>query len=239
MPAARRRRPAEVAAPIGSAGAGRVRLGVITRFDGFIAGLGTASGLRMVVGHWPRSPFGAFTDVMVERPDGHRLLLAPTVQVADFVAGTYTFDEVRIGAVSTRTDGVRWTVDAPPLALAFSTAGRPALGRLLRLVPRRLATEPRWISVIDAVARRVLPGVRTRGSAGGGRQEYYGALDLHRIDAATASWEGADLGALAPVEPPVRFGFGSTPRSPSLTRVTTLVSTPESPAQDVAAGHRP
>jgi hypothetical protein len=200
---------------------------VITRFDGFIAGLGTTAGLRMVVGHWPRSPFGAFTDVMVERPDGHRLLLAPTERVADFVAATYTFDEVRIGPVSARTNGIRWTVDAAPLALAFHTGGRLPVGRLLRLVPRRLATDPRWISAVDAVAGRVLPGVRTRGSAGGGREEFYGALDLHRIDAATASWDGTDLGPVAPVDPPVRFGFGSTPRRPSLTRVTTLVRTPD------------
>lgn len=209
---------------------------MITRFDGFIAGLGTATGLRVVVGHWPRSPFGAFTDVMVERPDGHRLLLAPTPRVADFVAATYTFDEVLIGPVSARTDGVRWTVDAAPLALAFRTGTRPPLGRLLHLVPRRLATAPRWIAIVDAVARRVLPGVRTRGSAGGGREEFYGALDLHRIDAATASWDGTDLGALAPVDPPVRFGFGSTPRRPSLTRVTTLVRTPGNAAP---GDHRP
>jgi hypothetical protein len=203
------------------------------RFDGFIAGLGTAAGTRVVVGHWPRSPFGPFTDVMVERPDGHRLLLAPTAEVAGFVAGTYTFDEVRVGPVAARTDGVRWEVDAPPLALAFRTGRRAPLGVLLSLVPRRLATAPRWISAIDQVARRLLPGVRTRGSAGGGREEYYGALDLHRVAAAEASWDDADLGGLAPVHPPVRFGFGSTPRAPSLTRVTTLVIGDESP------GHRP
>jgi len=202
------------------------------RFDGFIAGLGTAAGTRIVLGHWPRSPFGPFTDVMVERPDGHRLLLAPTAEVARFVAGTYTFDEVRIGPVGARTDGVQWEVDAPPLALAFRTGARAPLGRLLRLVPRRLATAPRWIAAVDLVARRLLPGVRTRGSAGGGREEYYGALDLHRVVAAEASWDGADLGGLAPVHPPVRFGFGSTPRAPSLTRVTTLVVT-----GDGTAGH--
>ncbi len=198
---------------------------MIERFDGFIAGLGTAAGVRLVVGHWPRSPLGAFTDVMVEHPDGHRLLLAPTREVADFVAGTYRFDEVRVGPVRARTDGTRWEVDAAPLALAFTTGGRAPLGRLLRLVPRRVATSPRWIAALDAVARRVLPGVRTRGSAGGGRDEFYGALDLHRITAATAAWDGVDLGPPAPVDPPVRFGFGSTPRAPSLTRIVTLVRT--------------
>lgn len=193
------------------------------RFDGFIAGLGTTSGLRVVVGHWPRSPLGAFTDVMVERPDGHRVLLAPSDAVAGFVAATYTFDEVRIGPVTARTDGVAWAVDADPLRLTFVTGGRPPLGRLLRAVPRPLALAPAWISVVDVLARLVLPGVRTRGSAGGGRREFYAALDLHRVTAATVTWDGADQGAPAPVDPPVRFGFGSTPREPSLTRVTTIV----------------
>jgi hypothetical protein len=195
----------------------------VQRFDGVIAGLGTASGLRAVVGHWPRSPFGAFTDVMVELPDGHRVLVAPDGRVADFVRATYVFDEVRIEPVTARVDGARWTVAAGSLALAFTVGRRTALGAALRAVPRRLATDPRWIGAIDAVARRVLPGVRTRGSAGGGREEFYGALDHHRVTAAEVAWEGADRGALAPVAPPVRFGFGSTPRAPSLTRVVTLV----------------
>ncbi|MGW4006247.1 hypothetical protein ACWEGM_31365, partial [Streptomyces nigra] len=39
----------------------------------------------------------------------------------------------------------------------------------------------------------------------------------------SATFEGRDLGALAPVEPPVRFGFGSVPRRPAVTRVTTTV----------------
>ena len=40
---------------------------MIDHFDCWIAGVGTAAGLRAVVGHWPLSPFGTFTDVMVER----------------------------------------------------------------------------------------------------------------------------------------------------------------------------
>lgn len=50
------------------------------RFDGWIGGLGTTSGLRLVVGHWPTSPYGSFTDVLLEQADGHRVLLAPTQQ---------------------------------------------------------------------------------------------------------------------------------------------------------------
>lgn len=196
---------------------------MIDRFDGWIAGLGTVSGLRIVVGNWPGSPFGAFTDVMVEDPEGHRVLLAPSAAVADFVASTYQFDEVLVTPVHTAVDGSWWKITAGPLRLTFDVGGRSLLGVLLRLVPRRLATAPWWISAVDVVAGRVLPGVRTRGSASGGRQEYYAALDLHRIGSATVSWKGVDQGALAAVTPPVRFGFGSTPTDPSLVRVVTLV----------------
>ncbi|WP_433291112.1 hypothetical protein ACQPZQ_01210 [Pseudonocardia sp. CA-142604] len=192
-------------------------------FDGWIAGLGTSAGLRVVVGHWPRSPFGTFTDVMVEQADGHRVLLAPSSEVAGFVAATYLFDDVRVTPVRAQVDGTRWQVDAAPLVLGFTVGARPALGLLLRAVPRPLATSPLWISAVDLVARRVLPGVRTRGSAGSGRREYYAALDLHGLTAASTSWDGIDQGDLAPVTPPVRFGFGSTPSTPSLTRVVTLV----------------
>ncbi|ODU00608.1 MAG: hypothetical protein ABS81_23105 [Pseudonocardia sp. SCN 72-86] len=196
---------------------------MIDRFDGHIAGLGTAAGLRIVVGHWERSPLGTFTDVMAERPDGHRLLLAPTPAVAEFVSATYTFDEVRILPVFTVADGPRWTVRAGPLEATFRTVGRPALGLLLAAVPGRLATSIPWVSAIDVVARRVLPGVRTRGSAGGGREEFYCARDMRRVTAADVRWDGIDQGALTPVDPPVRFGFGSTPPGPSVVRVTTLI----------------
>ncbi|OMQ14701.1 hypothetical protein A7K94_0214710, partial [Modestobacter sp. VKM Ac-2676] len=72
------------------------------RFDGWILGTGTTSGTRLVVGHWPRSPLGPVSDVMVERPDGHRILLAQTAELAAFVAATYTFDEVRVVDVTVR-----------------------------------------------------------------------------------------------------------------------------------------
>ncbi|GEL23568.1 hypothetical protein PSU4_25220 [Pseudonocardia sulfidoxydans NBRC 16205] len=196
---------------------------MIDRFDGHIAGLGTAAGLRVVVGRWERSPLGTFTDVMAERPDGHRLLLAPTPAVAEFVSATYTFDEVRILPVFAAVDGPRWTVRAGPLEATFRTGGRPPLGLLLAAVPGRVATSIPWVSAIDVVARRVLPAVRTRGSAGNGRDEFYCARDIHRVSSGDVRWDGAGQGALAPVDPPVRFGFGSTPPGPSVVRVTTLI----------------
>ncbi|MFE2218780.1 hypothetical protein ACFW93_43600 [Streptomyces canus] len=194
------------------------------RFDGWIAGLGTASGTRIVLGHWPRSPFGPFSDVMLERPDGERLLLAPTRQTAEFVATTYVFDTVRVVPVGVRVADGTWNVTAGPLDLRFVTGRRRLLGLLLCAVPGVLARRPGWCTLTSLPARVLLPGVRTRGSAGGGRREWYGARDLRPIHAVSAALEGNDLGAMAPVVPPVRFGFGSVPRRPALTRVTTTVA---------------
>jgi hypothetical protein len=201
------------------------------RFDGWIAGTGTASGTRIVLGHWPRSPFGPFSDVMLERPDGDRLLLAPTRQTADFVSGTYVFDTVRVVPVEVRVDGETWTVSAGPLDLRFATGRRELLGLLLRAVPGGLARQPVWCALLSLPARVLLPGVRTRGSARAGRREWYGARDLRPIRSVSAVFEGVDLGAMAPVVPPVRFGFGSAPRRPALTRVTTTVAV-ESASED-------
>jgi hypothetical protein len=197
------------------------------RFDGQILGVGTTSGTRVVVGHWWRSPFGAFADAMVEEPQGRRVLVAPAA-VAGFVAATYRFDEVVEADVRARTGhdarGGRWlSVAGGPLGLRADVGRRTAVGHLLRLLPAAWATSPAFSFVTDPVARLAMDGVRTRGVAGPGRRESYGATDVHEVVAVRAAWDGTDLGALAPVHPPVRFGFGSTPRRPSLTRVVTTV----------------
>ncbi|MDN0197629.1 hypothetical protein [Streptomyces sp. S.PNR 29] len=193
------------------------------RFEGWIAGTGTSSGTRIVLGHWRRSPFGPFSDVMLERPGGQRMLLAPTPETAEFISGTYVFDTVRVVPVDVGVADGTWTVTAGPLDLRFTTGRRRLAGYLLCAVPGALARRPAWSALTDRPARLLLPGVRTRGSAGAGRREWYGARDLRAIRAVSAFFEGADLGAAAPVEPPVRFGFGSVPRKPGVTRVSTTV----------------
>ena len=196
------------------------------RFTGQIAGVGSTSGVRVVVGRWAESPLGAFTDVMLAEPDGTRVLLAPSQAVADLVATTYHFDRVEVGPVSASDQGPRWRVRAPGLEASFEVGGRSWLGRLLRLVPRRIATAPAWAIVTDPFARILLRGVRTRGTAGNGRREYYGATDLHRLANLAGSWRGVDLGALAAVAPEPGFGFGSTPEQPSVTSLVTTIDLP-------------
>lgn len=194
-----------------------------SRFCGQIAGLGSTSGVRVVVGMWHDSPLGRFADVMVQQPDGHRVLLAPDEAVADFVAATYRFDEIDIAPVDVSGDSSWRTVVAPGLALSFSLGGRSAIGLLLAPLPVRLCTSPWWLTAVNPLARILLAGVRTAGSAGQGRREYYGAYDVHQITSAGGSWRGEDLGALAPVHPDVTFGFGSTPRGPAVTSLVTTI----------------
>lgn len=193
------------------------------RFTGRIAGVGSTSGVRLVVGRWDDSPWGAFADVMVEDADGHRVLLAPSERVRDFVAATYSFDEHVIEPVAVADTADGWRVSTPSLALRIVTGGRTPLGALLGAVPRRLATAPAWCSVVDPVARVVLRGVRTRGTAGNDRREWYGATSVVAVTAMSGRWRDVHLGALAPVDPPCRFGFSSTPARPSVTSVVTTI----------------
>ncbi len=104
-------------------------------FSGYIAGFGTGSGVRLVIGHWTRSPFGAFTDVMVQTAADERVLLAPSAEVAEFVADTYHFDRIDVGPVAAVMSGARLDVTAGELTVAVGVGGPAPLDRLLRLVP--------------------------------------------------------------------------------------------------------
>ena len=164
--------------------------------------MGTTSGVRVVVGRWDESPWGRFADVMLAQPDGLRLLLAPSGEVAEYVAATYTFDRVVLGPVAVTDDGsgvVRHRTG--PGAPASTSAGGARSAGCSASCPRPISTSPAWAAVTDPVARVALRGVRTRGSAGNGRREYYGATDLHAVDAVEGTWRGGPLGGLAAVGP--------------------------------------
>ncbi|MEN3122685.1 hypothetical protein [Janibacter sp. LM] len=209
---------------------------VLDRFRGRILGAGSSSGVRLVIGDWSSSPLGSFTDVMVATADDRRILVAPDAAVADYVAATYSFDEVRLCPVTLATDEHEWRLDAGPLRCRVELGGRTAVGRLLRPVPDRIGRSRAFAHLADPIARRLLPGVRTVGSAGGGRREYYGAHDQHHVTWLDGTWEGEPLGGLRAVSPPPRFGFSSTPAAPALTRVTTTVARPSGAPGGPAAG---
>lgn len=195
----------------------------LDRFTGEILGVGTGEGTRVVVGSWAQSPYGRFADVMVERADGHRVLFAPTRAVAEYVASTYSFDEVRVVPVSVERQEHRLSIAAGPLSATVGVGRRTWIGRALHLLPDAITARTWFCRLCDPIARKLLPGVRTHGTAGDGRYEFYGAHDVHAVTSLTASWDGCPLGELSPVSPPPRFGFGSTPSAPALTRLTTTV----------------
>lgn len=193
------------------------------RFHGTITGIGTTSGVRIVVGQWAHTPYGNFNDVMLQTAGGHRRLLAPTRQVAEFIEQTYTFDQVDIVPVDITTDGTNFELQADDLQVRWSMGRRTPIGGLLRAVPGKLAVAPTWCRVIDPIARVVMRGVRTAGTARAGRQEFYGARDVHAVDDASGQYAGRPLGTLAAVEPAVSFGFGSVPTKPAVTTIVTTI----------------
>jgi hypothetical protein len=195
-------------------------------FSGHIAGFGSDAGIRMVVGVWQASPFGAFADVMVQTADDQRMLLAPTAEVAEFVSATYSFDDVRVGAVTAELHADRLTVTTADLDVTAELGGPARFDRLLRLVPGALASAPWWLRVINPVAGLLVPGVQTAGTAGGGRREYYGVRRSRRIEALSGRFGGIPLGGLAQLDPPVQFGFSSAPTDPQLVAVTTTIDMP-------------
>lgn len=200
-------------------------------FRGHIAGLGTESGLRAVVGIWAVSPFGAFADVMVELPSGLRMLLAPRAEIADFIQTTYTFDDVMLVPVHAvlrpnQEGGDQLRVHAGPLRIDARIGGPTKRGRLVALVPRAVAVHPRWLTLINPMAAALSPGVRTAGTASQGRREFYGVTGVQAMNSAATTWKGHDAGPLADISPAVRFGFSSVPVKPSLATVqTTIVAT--------------
>ena len=198
---------------------------MVQRFAGEICGFGTTSGVRDVIGRWTSSPIGSFADAMVEHPGGDRVLIAPSVEVAELIGGVYAFDDTIISDVRTERLPRCLRFSGEPLAADVTIGDRDALGWALRCVPPALATSVLWATIIDPVARVTMRGVRTTGRTVGGR-ETYSATDRRRVTAVQASWAGEDLGPLADVVPPVRFGFSSTPTRPSIVAVTTTIRPP-------------
>ncbi|NJC20967.1 hypothetical protein BJ994_000043 [Arthrobacter pigmenti] len=192
------------------------------RFVGHIAGLGTTSGVRIVIGMWASSPFGAFTDVMVQSAEGTRTLLAPSSSIADYVSGAYSFDVVRVEPLSVSMGEDSLSLDAGPLSVEAELGATTGVGRLLGLIPTAVATHPRWLTAINPVAKVLMPGVRTVGATRDQRRQYYGVTGARLITSARVSWAGDDLGELSSVRPRVRFGFSSVPKKPQVVDVTTI-----------------
>jgi hypothetical protein len=189
---------------------------------GLIASSGFASGDRVVVGHWPHSPIGPFTDVMWAEPDGSRVLYVPPGPARAFVTAIYDFDrvvEVPLRAATRRLAG--------SLALSVVAGERRIVMVAGRGVPFP-APRPTAVTrrIEGPVARRLL-AVETYGRSPTGVREWYQAERWRPLRLARARVGGRDLGAAAPVWPPVGVGFSEPPRRPSLVEVRTVLEPPE------------
>jgi hypothetical protein len=165
---------------------------------------------------------------MIQTADDERILLAPNAQVADFVSSTYNFDQVDVAPVAATLDRNRLALSTTRLVLDVAIGAASPVDLLLRLIPGPLATAPWWLRAIDPIASRVVPGVHTAGSAGSGRREYYGVRRARSITSASGRFDGRDLAGVAPLLPPVRFGFSSAPSAPQIVAVRTTIDIPAS-----------
>ena len=197
--------------------------------EGTIAAAGFSSGDRFVVGVWEEGPLGPMTDVMWANASGRRTLLAPSDDVATFIAGIYRFDRVVVVPVTLR-DARPDRLHLLAGALEIELEGGRAL-RLFALRPRWLARSPTWVRIENAILRPLVAGlvlkgasrVRAYGRTPSGVREWY-RIDAYRpVVRGSARLDGEDLGEIAPLHPPAGFGFSEFPRRPALVRCSPLL----------------
>ncbi|MGY6499523.1 MAG: hypothetical protein ACXIVQ_01295 [Acidimicrobiales bacterium] len=187
------------------------------RLIGQIASAGFASGDRLVIGRWHRSPIGPFADVMWGRPDGERVLLSAGHRSERFITAVYSFDRTEVVALTVAGDDRFVRITAGPLEIEMTAgAGWRIPG------PR-----PAWFTrLVEGPVARAAMGVHTYGVSPTGVREWYQA-DLWRpVRFARARLGGVDLGPMGPVDPPVSVGFTDPPRRPSIVSVRPLLHDP-------------
>jgi hypothetical protein len=195
---------------------------MVPRFYGNIVGVGSSEGVRAVLGLWDQGPFGTFADAMVETKGGHRILLAPSAAVAKFVSAVYYFDEIRLEDIRWQRSPHSIQFRSNSLNLSLALGPRTPLGYLLRTQPSILLGTRTWAKISNLFAP--LCGVRTYGRAQLGSTEWYAARDQYTVNRVSGTWQGTDWGDLAPVYPPVKFGFSSTPKRPGITQVISTIA---------------
>lgn len=186
------------------------------RMRGTISSCGFDSGDRIVVGAWWDSPFGEFADVMWARPDGEKVLLAPSTTIAEFVSSIYDFDVIRIANFSTNASVSELSLTAGPIDLHLWASGG-----------MRLPARPFWLTrfVERPIAERVMD-VTTHGTSPSGVEEWYQARAWRWVRSGYGKIDGADLGEMRPVDPPVGVGFSEPPTRPSIVDVAVRLRYP-------------
>ena len=156
---------------------------------------------------------------MWAKPDGTRVLIAPSEELGDFVSSLYSFDEVIVSPMEIeRTEKsievecdlgrvcMKWGLNVP---LPFS--------------------RPRWfIANIEAPFARLFFGTKTHGITRNGRKEWYHVRGLSRMKSVELELEGRSSNQMTDMAPSACFGFSNPPRMPLSVRVDSHIATAES-----------
>ena len=183
-------------------------------FSGRITSSGFDSGDRIVVGAWKTSKFGEFTDIMWAKPDGTRVLIAPTQEIADYVTDMYTFDEVILENITTTQGGRNLKINCSSMELEFTW------NRGFSIPFKRSLF---FISTVELFFAKLLFSTRTYGITKNNRKEWYAIDRVSKVIQATAKIKGIDVGSLSPMNEPCKFGFSEAPKKPSSCVVRTHI----------------
>ena len=187
-------------------------------FEGRISSSGFASGDRIVVGDWKKSPLGSFTNVMWAKPDGARVLLSPSQKHADYVSALYNFEQVHIVPIEVIRQSKSIEIKAPPLNIKLHWGMEFGLP-----IPR-----PRWfISTVEQWFAKAYFGTSTHGLTCNGLREWYCIYSLSKIKHSSAVCEGIDLGNPSNFEISACFGFSEPPKKPSSVRLGSIIENVE------------
>jgi len=183
-------------------------------FKGRITSSGFESGDRIVVGAWKESPFGEFTDIMWAKPDGTRVLIAPTQEIVDYVTAMYSFDEVLLEDIITTGEDRNQKVKSNTMELDFSWN---------RGLPIPFKRSLLFISTVELFFAKLFFGTRTYGVTKNNRKEWYAIDRVSHIKKANAKISGKDPGDFTSINEPCKFGFSEAPKRPSSCEVRTHI----------------
>ena len=188
-------------------------------FKGRVISSGFATGDMVVIGDWKASPHGPFTNLMWAKPDGTRVLIAPSRELGDFVSSLYSFEEVIVS---------RMEIERSDKSIDVSCdLGRVSMewGMTIPLPFSR----PRWfIANVEALFARLFFGTKTHGTTRNGLKEWYHVRGLSRMKSVMLDLDGRSSNQMTGMAPSACFGFSSPPRMPLSVRVDSHITTAES-----------
>lgn len=201
------------------------------KFRGCIAAAAFASGDQIVIGAWRSSPLGQLIDVMWVRPDGERVLLAPSKAAAEYVSALYAFDRVDVVRVRGGWSGELVDVWAGPVAVQLWPERRDWRSWIFAVRPSWLRRAPVWLEMENRLVKplgRVLlggaAGVQLTGITPGGRREWYSVEDYRRLRSGRLTIRGRDAGRMTSLRPDLGVGLSAFPTRPAFVHLTTLIA---------------